>query len=271
MEKLYIKKENLKKNLRLFDCLVVAFSGGVDSTFLLAVAHEVLKEKVIAVTSHSSLHFNEERTDAVRLAKKIGVKHIIINSNELSLEEFCLNTHERCYICKKNLFQEMEKVINIAKVKTAVIVHGANMDDLDDYRPGFRAAEEFNITAPLITAGLTKAEIRKLSQKMGLETWNKPSMSCLATRIPYYTNISEKLLVKVAGAERVLKDAGFEDCRVRYHGDVARIEISASSFQKIMQVNIRTDIIKKIKEIGFIYVVLDLDGYVQGSMNRMRI
>lgn len=261
MRRLNIKKELLKNQLKLFDSLTIAFSGGVDSTFLLAMAYDILKEKVIAVTSNSFLHLDEEEA-AITIAKKLNVKHIIINSNELAMANFCANTSKRCYICKNNLFQQMKKL-----TPNSILAHGANIDDLNDFRPGFQAAYEMDVVAPLIDSKLTKIEIRKLSKEMGLETWNKLSTPCLATRIPYGTPITKNILMKIAQAEKILKTAGFKECRVRYHNNIARIEINPLNFHNIIDADIRVDIIQKIKNIGFLYVTLDLDGYLQGSMN----
>ena len=260
------KKDKLISIIEKYDNLIVAFSGGVDSTFLLGVAREVLKDNVVAVTARSSVHPERETEFTIKFAKRLGIKHIIMKSREMGQPEFVANTKERCYICKKMLAQDLLKLASEMGVSN--IAHGANMDDLDDYRPGFKAAEEMGIIAPLVDAGMTKKDIRMLSKKMGLDTWDKPSMACLASRIPYGTPITDEALNKIDRAEQFVLSLGFISCRVRYHNEVARIEVSPGDFKRLFDDKTRMAIISKLKDIGFLYISMDLEGYVQGSMNR---
>ena len=260
------KKEKLISIIEKYDNLIVAFSGGVDSTFLLKIAHENLKGNVVAVTARSSVHPERETKFATEFAKSLGIKHVMMQSREMSWPEFVANTKERCYICKKMLAQDLLKLASEMGVSN--IAHGANMDDMDDYRPGFKAAEEMGIIAPLVDAGMTKKDIRMLSKKMGLDTWDKPSMACLASRIPYGTPITDEALNKIDRAEQLVLSLGFISCRVRYHNEVARIEVSPGDFKRLFDDKTRMAIISKFKDIGFLYISMDLEGYVQGSMNR---
>jgi len=263
---LKVKKERLVSILKNFKSLAVAFSGGADSTFLLAVAHEVLGENVAAVTAKSPVHPARETEFAGKFAMNYGIKHIVIQSDEMGLTEFTANNRNRCYICKKNLFPKMKEAASKAGI--GEIVHGANTDDLDDFRPGFSAASELRIVAPMIDAGLTKQDIRNLSKSMLLETWNKPAMACLATRIPYGTAITIESLKMIEEAENALIDLGFTGCRVRHHGNLARIELVKNDFDRMAVEKTRDLVVEKIKSAGYLYVSMDLEGYIQGSMNR---
>jgi len=265
-DELKLKKEKLISILKNFNSLAVAFSGGADSAFLLAVAHEVLGEKVTAITAKSPVHPARETEFAGKFALDYGIKHIIIQSDETNLSEFTTNNRNRCYICKKNLFPKMIEAAYKAGISE--LAHGANTDDLKDFRPGFSAASEFNIAAPMIDAGLSKQDIRDLSKNMRLETWNKPAMACLATRIPYGNGITIESLTMIEEAENALIDLGFTACRVRHHGDLARIELVKNDFEKMMNEKTRDLLVGKIKKAGYLYVSMDLEGYIQGSMNR---
>jgi uncharacterized protein len=265
-EKFSIKKERLVKALRQFESLAIAFSGGVDSTYLLAVAHDVLKGKVIALTADSPVHPAKEKARAVELAKSLGVEHIVIKSREMGHSDFIANQKNRCYICKKLLFED---ILNLATQRgIRQVAHGANVDDLRDFRPGFKAAEELGIIAPMVDAGMTKGDIRRLSKAMNLPTWDKPSMACLATRIPYGTPISPDAIEMVAKAENFITGLGFMTCRVRHHGKVARIELNPRELDKIMNAEIRAEVVRVLRKIGFAHIALDMEGYIQGSMNR---
>jgi uncharacterized protein len=260
------KKNKLISILKGFKSIAVAFSGGADSTFLLAVANNVLKGNVIAITAKSRVHHARETDFAVNFTTKHGIEHVIIESNELKISEFTVNNRDRCYVCKNNLFPLMIQAASKKGIRE--IVHGANTDDLNDFRPGFKAALELNIAAPLIDAGLSKQDIRNLSKEMLLETWNKPAMACLATRIPYGVAITIESLKMIEEAENVLLDLGFTTCRVRHHGSLARIELTKGEFRKVINEKTRELLVKKIKNAGYPYVSIDLEGYVQGSMNR---
>jgi uncharacterized protein len=260
------KKRILLDNLRALDSLLVAFSGGVDSTFLLAVAHEALGKKVLAVTAHSILYPRSEIEEAVAFAKDQGIEQVLLASEASHLPEFIVNTPERCYVCKKYLFGRLREIAGQRGIR--FIAHAANMDDFKDYRPGWKAAVEMGALAPLVDARLTKEEIRFLSKEMGLTTWDKPSMACLASRIPYGEPITDEKLQRVGEAEKAIAAHGFAQYRVRYHGPVARIELQVSDMKRIMEPEIRERLVAKLKELGFLYVTLDLEGYVTGSMNR---
>ncbi|RLG30080.1 ATP-dependent sacrificial sulfur transferase LarE [Methanosarcinales archaeon] len=260
------KKDKLISIIDKYDNLIVAFSGGVDSTFLLKVAREVLKDNVVAVTARSPVHPERETGFTKKFAKSLRIKHIMMQSREMKSSDFVVNTKERCYICKKMLAQDLLKLASEIGINN--IAHGANVDDLHDYRPGIKAAEEMGIIAPLVDADMTKKDIRILSKKMSLDTWNKPSMACLASRIPYGTPITDKALNMIDLAEQFVLGLGFISCRVRYHNDLARIEVSPGDFKKIFDEKTRLAIINKFKDIGFLYISMDMEGYIQGSMNR---
>jgi uncharacterized protein len=260
------KKENLIAQIKSLESLLVAFSGGVDSTFLLAVAHQTLKERAIAATASSEIHLNLELKEASDFTRKRDIKHVVFPSDEMSLPVFVSNGPDRCYHCKRNLF---DSVFAIAKENDIThVAHGANLDDLNDYRPGFRAAKETGVIAPLIDAGLNKEEIRFLSREMGLSTWNKPAMPCLATRIPYESLITSEKLKMIEQAETFLLKQGFTEIRVRHHGSIAKIEVNAGRLKDILNERIRKSILEKFREIGFEHIALDLEGYVSGKMNR---
>jgi uncharacterized protein len=263
---LKVKKERLVSILKKFNFLAVAFSGGADSTFLLAVAHEVLGENVTAITAKSPVHPARETEFAVKFALNHGIKHIIIQSDEMNIPEFKANSRNRCYVCKNSLFPKMIETASRAGISG--VAHGANTDDLKDFRPGFSAASEFRIAAPMIEAGLSKQDIRDLSKVMLLETWDKPAMACLATRIPYDTYVTIENLKMIEEAENALIDLGFAACRVRHHGNLARIELAKNDFDRMMNEKTRDLLVGKIKKAGYLYVSMDLEGYIQGSMNR---
>lgn len=260
------KKQRLAQWITERDSLLVAFSGGVDSTFLLAMAHEGLGNRVVAATAGSPIHPEWETRDAVAFTRERQIHHIVFPSDELQDQKFVSNDPERCYHCKKRLVQRLFKIA--AEKGIHDVAHGANMDDLTDYRPGFRATEEEGVAAPLVEAQLNKKEIRALSKAMGLSTWNKTAMACLATRIPYGIAITEKRLKMVSDSERFLRDMGIEDCRVRHHGSVARIEVGQSDFERVMSGKLKSGIVEHLRGLGFEHVALDLEGYIEGKMNR---
>ena len=260
------KRDRLLSILKGYGSLLVAYSGGVDSSFLLAMAHEALNENLLAVTASSPLRPEWETREAVGFAKSLDVEHIIIQSKEMHRDDFISNTKERCYVCKKYLIEELLKISNLREIQH--VAHGANIDDLSDYRPGFAAAQEMGVKAPLIDAKLTKNDIRQLSKQMNLATWNKPPMACLATRIPYGTPITVEALKMIEQAEQVLINIGFTGCRVRVHDKVARIEVDTLNIERIIHPKTRSFVVEKLRKIGFSHVAVDLEGYRQGSMNK---
>jgi len=259
------KLNNLRKNLSEMGSILIAYSGGVDSTFLLKVAREELMDKVIAVTVKSEIHHLSEITDAKKMAQKFKVKHLFIDIDILSNKEFINNSKERCYICKKEIFS---RIIEMAKeLNLNFVADGSNYDDLDDYRPGMKAVKELKIRSPLQEAMLTKDDIRLLSKEMDLSTWNKPANSCLATRIPYRDEITLEKLKRIEKAEDFIHNLGIKQVRVRCHNKLAKIEVGDKDLLLFMEEDLREKIIDKLKKLGFIYVSLDLQGYRSGSMN----
>jgi uncharacterized protein len=221
---------------------------------------------VIAVTAHSIIYPMSEIEEAAAFTRSRGIEHVLLASEASHLPEFVANPPERCYFCKKYLFERLREIAEERGIRS--IAHAANMDDFDDFRPGWKAAVEMGGIAPLVDARLTKAEIRTLSKEMGLATWNKPSMACLASRVPYGEPITEAKLHRIGEAEKEIASHGFTQYRVRHHGPVARIELQASDMNRIMEPEIRGRIVSKLKELGFLYVTLDLEGYATGSLNR---
>ena len=245
--------------------ILLAFSGGVDSTFLLKIAHEELGEGALAVTAVSPIHPTEDYESACRIACSFKIKHLVIETNELNNSTFCSNPPDRCYFCKKGLFQTLHTIARQERI--AFVIDASTIDDLSDFRPGRTAAREEGIRSPLIEAQLTKKEIRTLSQKMRLPTWNKPSMACLASRFPYGEFITLEKINRVARAEKFLRGFGFDQVRVRSHDNLARIEVDAEHIQKLTNPDFREKINNELKRLGFIYVTIDLEGYRTGSQN----
>jgi len=259
------KLEQLETRLAPLRKVVLAFSGGVDSTFLLAVLGKDPGRKVIAVTALSPTHPHQEQEAARSLARLFSAEHREITGDEILLEGFRTNPPDRCYHCKKHLFSKIEEIRR--QEGCEVVLDGSNVDDLSDFRPGLRALEELGVKSPLQEAGLNKAEIRALSEEMELPTWNKPSLACLASRIPYGTEITEEALSRIDRCEAFLLERVHGSVRVRYHGNLARIEVAPSVFPDVM--THREDMVGFFRQQGFAYVTLDLEGYRTGSMNEV--
>ena len=263
---LEVRQATLERILQQMGRVVVAFSGGVDSSFLLKVAVDCLgKNNVLAVTVASPVHPDWERCEAEELARKLDVLHLILPSNELEIEEFVANPPDRCYVCKFNRFG---RLVEIARERGFIhVVDGSNVDDLGDHRPGQRAASERGVVSPLTEAGLTKADIRAASHQLGLPTWDRPSQACLASRFPYGERLTAEGLAGVGRAEEYLRGLGLRQVRVRRHAGLARIEAEPQDFPAIL--SRRTEIYTSLQALGFAYVSLDLLGFRSGSMNEV--
>lgn len=259
------KLEALRTYLKGLGSVAIAFSSGVDSTFLLKVAHDMLQDRCIAVTAMSCSFPKRELEEAKAFCRKEGIRHIVVESEELEIEGFCQNPKNRCYLCKRELFEKIGQIAE--KEGLAAIAEGSNLDDNGDYRPGLQAVAELGVKSPLRACGLDKQDIRVLSKMLGLPTWEKQSFACLSSRFVYGETISKEKLSMVDQAEQLLLDLGFHQVRVRIHGTIARIEILPAEFERLLQEETRKQIYTKLKALGFSYVTLDLLGYRTGSMN----
>jgi pyridinium-3,5-biscarboxylic acid mononucleotide sulfurtransferase len=260
------KFARLKDLLRSQDSALVAFSGGVDSTFVLKVAHDLLGDRVTALTTTSPTMPDDDRLNALAMAASIGVRrHLVIESNELEVPGYAANPLDRCYLCKHNLFSVCGA--KAAELGIEVILDGLNLDDLRDYRPGIKAAAEKRVRHPLVEAELTKAEIRELSRSLELPTWDRPASPCLSSRFPYGTQITPEGLAQVAAGEKLLHQLGFKVARVRYHGEMARLEVEAHEISRLLDPPIREQVDRELRQIGFRFVTVDLRGFRSGSLN----
>ncbi len=259
----------MKEILRQMGRVAIAYSGGVDSALLLRVAADVLKDAVIAITARSDTTPRGEFADAVTFARQTGVRHIVVETHEMRIPEFVQNPSDRCYVCKKYRYEALMTVANQHGV--TLIADGENADDGKDYRPGSLAARELGVRSPLSEAGLTKNMVRALSKKLGLITWNKPAIACLASRIPYFSPITPEKLRQIDAAETFIRGLGsIAQVRVRHFGDTARIETDATGMDRIMAASIRELVVAFLKQLGFVHVLLDLEGYRMGSLNPIR-
>ncbi len=261
------KYEELKRIIKECGKIAIAFSGGVDSTFLTKTAHDVLGDNAVAVTISSLFVTEDELASAKKFCEYEGIKHVVYKADVLSIPGIDVNPPDRCYICKKAIFTNIGKLVSDMEIST--VAEGTNVDDDGDYRPGMRAIKELGVRSPLKEAGLTKKEIRQLSHMLNLPTWNIPSAACLASRLAYGENITAVKLDMVYEAEKYIKSLGFGQFRVRLQDNIARIELLPEDIERFMDEHIRSDVSQKLHNIGFKYVSLDLDGYRTGSMNEV--
>lgn len=259
------KYQDLRDILLSLGSALIAYSGGVDSTLVLRIARDLLGDRVLAITAKSPVYPSEEIEQAKAITRDMGIAHKIIETHELSNPKFVTNPKDRCYWCKRELFAELR---NIARDNNLnYVLDGTNFDDQNDFRPGMRAANEFEVRSPLKEAALTKEDIRAVSKRLDLPVWDKPSLACLASRFPYGTKITQENLIKVEKAERFIREFGITQIRVRHHDRIARIEVMECDMGKLLEGNMRGKVSSYLKKLGYSYVVIDLEGYRTGSMN----
>ncbi len=261
------KMDALKSILAGMESVIVAYSGGTDSAFLAATAHEVLGDGALAVTAKSPSLAPSELSEAVELAQRLGIHHRIIETHEVEREDYAANNPNRCFFCKDELYTYLSGYAESEGYNS--IVNGTNTDDLGDFRPGLNAAKQYGVRSPMVEAALSKPEIRELSKDMDLPTWDKPAQACLSSRIPYGSMVTVEALTRIAQAEEYLHDIGIRQLRVRHHDTVARIEVEPQDFVTLTDEAMREQVVRKFREIGYSYVTLDLQGFRSGSMNEV--
>ena len=261
------KMTDLRDRLQSIGSLIIAYSGGVDSAFLAAAANDVLGGRALAVTADSASLAPSELREAVALAQQIGLNHRVIKTQEVEREDYQANNSNRCFFCKDELYTHLAGFASTEGY--AWVANGTNVDDLGDFRPGQNAAKEYGVISPLVEAGLRKVEIRELSHDMGLPTWDKPAQACLSSRIPYGNRVTVEALTRIGKAEEHLRSLGFRQLRVRHHDTVARIEVGPEDFAALLAEEVRQDISRYFRSIGYAYVTMDLDGFRSGSMNEV--
>ena len=261
------KLNKLKNYIKTLESVVVAFSGGVDSSLVAKVCYAVLGDKTLAITARSETYPSYEYEDAQKIAREIGVPHMTIDTSELGIDGFSQNPPNRCYYCKSELFGKLKDIAMQKGYEN--VADGTNLDDVSEYRPGQEAAKEIGVRSPLKECGLRKADIREISKHLNLSNWDKPSYACMSSRFPYGESITEGKLILVAAAEKYLRSIGLKQFRVRHHDTIARIEVLPEDIPTLLQNDRRIELVKKFKEIGYKYVTIDMEGYRSGSMNEV--